>query len=50
MDFHEVAPGLRYWLAPHPQRKPGNDWPEEVLCVYYEGPDATVLIDPCGSC
>ena len=46
MDFHEVAPGLRYWLAPHPAWRPGNDWPEDVLCAYYEAPDALVLIDP----
>ena len=46
MDVHEVAPGLRYWLAPHPEWKPGNDWPEEVLSVEYEAPDALVLIDP----
>ncbi len=46
MNVHEVAPGLRYWLAPHPDWKPGNDWPEDVLCVYYEAPDAVVVIDP----
>lgn len=46
MDVHEVAPGLRYWLAPHPAWKPGNDWPEDVLSVYYEAPKALVLIDP----
>jgi glyoxylase-like metal-dependent hydrolase (beta-lactamase superfamily II) len=46
VDFHEVAPGLRYWLAPHPDWQPGNDWPEEVLSVEYEAPDALVLIDP----
>jgi glyoxylase-like metal-dependent hydrolase (beta-lactamase superfamily II) len=46
VDFHEVAPGLRYWLAPHPEWRPGNDWPEEVLSAEYEAPDALVLIDP----
>jgi hypothetical protein len=46
VDFHEVAPGLRYWLAPHPDWQPGNDWPENVLSVEYEAPDALVLIDP----
>jgi len=46
VNVHEVAPGLRYWLAPHPAWKPGNDWPEDVLCVYYEAPDALVVIDP----
>jgi hypothetical protein len=46
VDFHEVAPGLRYWLAPHPEWQPGNEWPEEVLSVEYEAPQALVLIDP----
>jgi glyoxylase-like metal-dependent hydrolase (beta-lactamase superfamily II) len=46
VDFHEVAPGLRYWLAPHPAWQPGNDWPEEVLSVEYKARDALVLIDP----
>jgi glyoxylase-like metal-dependent hydrolase (beta-lactamase superfamily II) len=46
VHVHELAPGLRYWLAPHPEWKPGNDWPEEVLSVEYGGPDALVLIDP----
>jgi hypothetical protein len=46
VDFHEVAPGLRYWLAPHPEWRPGYDWPEEVLSVEYEAREALVLIDP----
>jgi glyoxylase-like metal-dependent hydrolase (beta-lactamase superfamily II) len=46
MEVHELAPGLWYWLAPHPAWEPGENWPEEVLCVYYEGPDGVVLIDP----
>jgi glyoxylase-like metal-dependent hydrolase (beta-lactamase superfamily II) len=46
VDFHEVAPGLRYWLAPHPEWRPGNDWPEEVLSVEYQSSEALVLIDP----
>ena len=46
MDFHEVAPGLRYWYAPHPAWRPDDNWPEGVLCAYYESPDALVLIDP----
>jgi glyoxylase-like metal-dependent hydrolase (beta-lactamase superfamily II) len=46
VDFHEVAPGLRYWLAPHPEWQPGSDWPEEVLSVEYVARDALVLIDP----
>ena len=46
MDVHELAPGLRYWYAPHPEWRPDENWPEGVLCAYYESPDALVLIDP----
>ena len=46
MDARELAAGLWYWTAPHPNWRPGADWPETVGCVYYEAPDAVVLIDP----
>jgi len=46
VDVHELAPGLRYWYAPHPEWRPDENWPEGVLCAYYESPDALVLIDP----
>ncbi|MDX6493960.1 MAG: hypothetical protein QOH02_1895, partial [Gaiellaceae bacterium] len=46
MDVHELAPGLRYWYAPHPEWRPDDDWPEGVLCAYFESTDALVLIDP----
>lgn len=42
----EIAPGLRYWTAPHPAWNGATDWPEEVRCVYYEAADAVTLIDP----
>ena len=42
----ELATGLWRWTAPHPAWKDGADWEQEVGCVYYEAPDATVLIDP----
>jgi hypothetical protein len=48
----EVAPGLHRWTARHPAWEAGaepespGDWPEEVGCVAYEGPDALVLVDP----
>ena len=42
----ELEPGLRYWYAPHPAWGPDENWPEGVLCAYYEAPDALVLIDP----
>jgi glyoxylase-like metal-dependent hydrolase (beta-lactamase superfamily II) len=42
----ELEPGLRYWYAPHPTWRPDENWPEGVLCAYYESPDALVLFDP----
>ena len=46
MNVLELAPGLWRWTAPHPDWKVGDDWAQEVGCVYYEAPGATVLIDP----
>lgn len=46
MALREIAPDLRYWTAPHPEWRGATEWPEEVTCVYYEGGDALVLIDP----
>jgi hypothetical protein len=46
MEITEIAPGLRYWTAPHPEWRGATDWPEDVGCVYYEASDAIVLIDP----
>jgi hypothetical protein len=46
VDVHELAPGLWYWYAPHSAWEPGENWPEGVLCAYYESPEATVLFDP----
>jgi glyoxylase-like metal-dependent hydrolase (beta-lactamase superfamily II) len=46
MDIREIAPGLCYWTAPHPAWGGAPDWPEAVGCVYLEGTDAIVLIDP----
>jgi glyoxylase-like metal-dependent hydrolase (beta-lactamase superfamily II) len=42
----EVATGLWRWTGLHPEWKPGEDWDQEVGCVYYEAPDAVVLVDP----
>jgi len=42
----EVADGLWRWTGLHPDWKPGEDWDQEVGCVYYGGPDAVVLVDP----
>lgn len=46
IDAHEPAPGLTYWLAPHPEWEPSENWPEDVLCVCLESSDEIVLIDP----
>jgi glyoxylase-like metal-dependent hydrolase (beta-lactamase superfamily II) len=46
MDLREIETGLRHWTAPHPAWGGAQDWPEDVGCVLYEGPDAIVLIDP----
>ena len=50
MEVLRIADGLWRWTAPHPDWAPGGTgsaaWPELVGAVYYEAPDATVLIDP----
>ena len=50
MDVERIADGLWRWTALHPN---AANWPDrgppvppEVGCVYYESPDAVVLIDP----
>jgi hypothetical protein len=46
VNVAELAPGLWRWTAAHPDWREGDDWEQEVGCVYYEAPAATVLIDP----
>lgn len=52
MELTEIRPGLHRWTAPHPDYEPDPkpdspaDWPEQVGCVAYQGPEALVLIDP----
>ena len=50
MDVQRLADGLWRWTAPHPDAAGWPDWgppvPPGVGCVYYEAPDAVVLIDP----
>jgi hypothetical protein len=46
VNVSELAPGLWRWTAPHPEWKQGDDWEQEVGCVYHEAAAATVLIDP----
>jgi hypothetical protein len=37
---------LSWWLSPHPDWEPGEDWPQEVPVVRYETDHEVVLIDP----
>jgi len=37
---------LSWWLSPHPDWEPGENWPEEVPVVRYETDDEVALIDP----
>lgn len=52
MTLSELRSGLYRWTAPHPDYEPDPeadspaDWPEQVGCVAYEGPEALVLVDP----
>ena len=50
MDVLQLADGLWRWTAPHPNAanwpRFGPPVPPQVGCVYYEAPDAVVLIDP----
>ena len=44
--MQRIAENLWRWTAPHPAWRPGDEWPQDVGCVYYRTPAATVLIDP----
>ncbi len=50
MDVQRLADGLWRWTTPHPAWDADGIgaaiWPQDVGCVYYESPEATVLIDP----
>jgi hypothetical protein len=46
VNLREVAPGLWYWTARHPDWGGATDWPEEVGCVGYRTDERAVLIDP----
>ena len=37
---------LSWWLSPHPDWEPGEDWPQEVPVVRYETGGEIALIDP----
>jgi hypothetical protein len=46
MRNHRWVSELSWWFAPHPEWEPGENWPQEVLCVRLETDEGTVLIDP----
>jgi glyoxylase-like metal-dependent hydrolase (beta-lactamase superfamily II) len=46
MHVQQIDEGLWRWTAPHPNWADGKDWDRMVGCVYWETPDAIVLIDP----
>ena len=46
MDVRELAPGLWRWTALHSDWSPGDDWEQEVGCVYLETAASLPLIDP----
>ncbi len=46
MNVQQIAKGLWRWTGLHPEWQPGDEWKQEVACVYYEAPDALCLIDP----
>lgn len=50
MKVEKIAEGLWSWTGLHPEWTPDDGgpegWEQEVACVYYETPQAVVLIDP----
>lgn len=46
MNAVKLTDRLTYWTERHPDWQPNPEWPEEVGCVLYVAPEATVLIDP----
>ena len=42
----DVAPGLWIWRLPHPDWKPGLEWPAEVTSTCVESGGEVVLLDP----
>jgi glyoxylase-like metal-dependent hydrolase (beta-lactamase superfamily II) len=45
-EIRDVAPGLWIWRLPHPDWRPGNDWPAEVTSTCVESGGEVVLLDP----
>jgi hypothetical protein len=46
VDVTRIDEGLWRWTTAHPEWKPGDDWDQDVGCVYWEAADAVVLVDP----
>jgi hypothetical protein len=46
VEVDQIAEGLWRWTTRHPEWDPGEDWPADVGCVYYEVENGVVLIDP----
>ena len=46
VDTGEVAPGLWWWTARHPEWQPAQSWPSEVRCFCIETDGGTVVVDP----
>jgi glyoxylase-like metal-dependent hydrolase (beta-lactamase superfamily II) len=46
VDVTQIEEGLWRWTTAHPEWKPGSDWDRDVGCVYWETPEAVVLVDP----
>jgi hypothetical protein len=46
MQVGELAPGLWWWTARHPEWQPTQSWDPEVRCFYIESDDATLVVDP----
>jgi hypothetical protein len=50
MEVQQIAPGLWRWTGLHPDWTPEQGgpegWEQAVGCVYFEAPEAIVLIDP----
>lgn len=46
MRVGELAPGLWWWTARHPDWQPSQSWDPEVRCFYAEAEDATLIVDP----
>jgi hypothetical protein len=46
VEFGELAPGLWWWTARHPDWEPRHSWPADVRCFYIETDEATAVVDP----